>query len=143
VVAVTRGRLLLLAGALATGGAGCLVGSVMISPSISSYLGDNYGAAGSNRYHCTGSPGDVADDIAEDQPPEARTTDAKTNTEYLRYDNNIVTVGKDANQGCSIQLQSLNDGYNQGHYTYLGPGFYPGSPASSSGGSSGGPGGIK
>jgi hypothetical protein len=143
VVAVTRGRLLLLAGVLAIAGVGCLIGSIMIGPSVASYLGDNYDSAGSNRYDCSGPPDDIADDIAEDQPPEARTSDDKTHTEYLRYDDNIVTVGKYGNQACSIHLESLNDGYNQGHYTYLGPGFYPGSPASSSGGSSGGPDGVK
>jgi hypothetical protein len=143
VATVTRGRLFLLAGALATAGAGCLGGSILIGPNIASYLGDNYHSAGSGRYTCSGSPDDVADDIAEDQPPEARTSDSKTQTEYLRYDDNIVTVGKFGNQACSIHVETLNDGYNQGHYTYLGPGFYPGSPASSSGGSSGGPGGVK
>jgi hypothetical protein len=54
-----------------------------------------------------------------------------------------VSVGKYGNQSCSIRLEGLNDGYNQGHYTYLGPGFFPGSPASSSGGDSGGPDGVK
>jgi hypothetical protein len=140
---MTRGRLFLLATVLALGGVGCLVGSVLVAPSIASYLGDNYDSSGSNTYGCSGSPDDVADDIAEDQPPEARTSDDKTNTEYLRYDDNIVTVGKNGKQSCSIHLQSLDDGYNQGHYTYLGPGFYPGSPASSSGGDSGGPDGVK
>jgi hypothetical protein len=140
---MTRGKLLLVAGVLALGGVSCLVGSVMVGPSVASYLDDNYDSAGSNRYNCKGTPDETADDIAEDQPPEARTTDPKTNTEYLRYDDNIVTVGKYGHEKCSIQVQSLNDGYNQGHYTYLGPGFYPGSPASSSGGASGGPGGVK
>lgn len=140
---MTRGRLFLLAGALATGSVGCLTGSFLVGPTLASYLGDNYHSAGSGRYTCSGSPGDVADDIAEDQAPQARTTDAKTNTEFLRYDNNIVSVGQFGGQPCSIHVESLNDGYNQGHYTYLGPGFYPGSPASSSGGASGGPGGVK
>ena len=138
-----RGHLFLISGLLAVASVGCLIGSIVVGKDIASYLGDNYTSAGSNRYACSGSPGDVADDIAEDQTPQARTTDAKTNTEYLRYDNQIVTVGKLGNQACSIHVESLNDGYYQGHYTYLGPGFYPGSPASSSGGDSGGPGGVK
>jgi hypothetical protein len=138
-----RGHLFLIAGLLAVAAVGCLIGSIVVGKDIGGYLGDNYTSAGSNRYTCSGAPDDVADDIADDQPPEARTTDDKTNTEYLRYDNQIVTVGKFGNQACSIHVETLNDGYNQGHYTYLGPGFYPGSPASSSGGDSGGPGGIK
>jgi hypothetical protein len=142
-VAVTRGRLLLLSGVLAFGGVGCLVGSTLVGPTIASYLDDNYSSTGAGRYTCSGTPDDVADDIAEDQPPAARTTDDKTNTEYLRYDDNIVTVGKDGNRACSIHVETLNDGYNQGHYTYLGPGFFPGSPASSSGGDAGGPDGVK
>jgi hypothetical protein len=144
VATVTRGRLFLLAAVLAVAGVGCLVGSVMTGPSgMGSYLGDNYTSAGSNRYSCSGPPGDVADDIADDQAPAARTTDDKTNTEYLRYDDDIVTVGKYGNDQCSIHLESLDDGYYQGHYTYLGSGFYPGSPAGSAGGDSGGPDGVK
>ena len=54
-----------------------------------------------------------------------------------------MTVGKYGNQSCSIRVEGLDDGYNHGHYTFLGPGFYPGSPASGSGGSSGGPDGVK
>jgi hypothetical protein len=140
---MTRGRLFILAGVLAVAAAGCLVGSIFIGKTIASYLGDNYQSAGSGRYACTGSPDDVADDISDDQAPTARTSDDKTGTEYLRYDDSIVSVGKYGNQKCSIHLEGLNDGYNQGHYTYLGPGFFPGSPASSSGGASGGPGGVK
>jgi hypothetical protein len=143
VATVTRGRLFVLSGVLALAAVGCLVGSLFVGPNMASYLDDNYSSAGSGRYSCTGSPDDVADDIAEDQAPVARTTDDKTNTEYLRYDDDIVSVGTFGNQACSIHLESLDDGYYQGHYTYLGPGFYPGSPASSAGGDSGGPDGVK
>jgi hypothetical protein len=141
--AVTRGRLFVLAGGLATAAAGCLIGSILVGPDLAGYLGDNYPSTGSGRYQCSGAADDVSDDIVEDQVPDARTSDDNTNTEYLRYDDNIVSVGKYGNQACSIHLETLNDGYNQGHYTYLGPGFYPGSPASSSGGDSGGPSGVK
>jgi Domain of unknown function (DUF4247) len=140
---VTRTRLFLLSGGLAAAAVGCLIGSVVAGSAVASYLDDNYTSTGSGHYSCSGTPEDVADDIVEDQPPEARTTDDKTNTEYLRYDDNIVSVSKDGSQPCNIRVQSLDDGYNQGHYTYLGPGFYPGSPASSSGGDSGGPDGVK
>ena len=140
---MTRGRLFRLAGVLTIAGVGCLVGSLLVGPNMASYLDDNYTPAGSGRYRCSGSPESVADDIADDQTPVARTFDDKTNTQYLRYDDDIVSVGRFGNQGCSIHLESLNDGYYQGRYTFLGPGFYPGSPASSAGGDSGGPGGVK
>jgi hypothetical protein len=141
---MTRGRLFMLSGGLAVAAVGCLIGSILLgTAAVASYLDDNYTSSGSGRYTCSGTAEDVADDIAEDQPPEARTSDDKTNTEYLRYDDNIVSVGKYGDQACSIHLESLDDGYNQGHYTYLGPGFYPGSPASSAGGDSGGPDGVK
>lgn len=137
-----RGQLFGLSGGLAVAAVGCLVGSTMVGPDLAGYLDDNYTSNGAGHYTCSGAPDDVADDIAEDQPPEARTTDDKTNTEYLRYDDNIVSVSKSGSQ-CDVRLETLDDGYYQGHYTYLGPGFYPGSPAGSAGGDSGGPDGVK
>lgn len=75
------------------------------------------------------------------QTPAARAS--HTDTEYLRYRNNIVTVGPDGTYPCIIRVENLSAGYNHGAYVFLGPGFTPGSPSGGSGGSPGGPGGSK
>ena len=81
------------------------------------------------------------DDLAEAHRPEARATDR--GNYYLRYNDSIAIVGPGSGQACTVRLESLNSGYNHGSYFFLGPGFSPGSPSHSSGGSSGGPGGVK
>ena len=135
----------LLSGGLAVAAAACLYFGVTLLPNIGSYVTDNYqrysGSGDTARYACSGSPADVADDLAEAQDPEAQASNGKTS--YLRYDENIVTVGPDGNRPCSIRVEGLGGGYNHGSYVFLGPGFYPGSPASGSSGSPGGPDGTK
>ena len=64
-------------------------------------------------------------------------------SQYLRYDDAIVTVGPDGPHSCSVRVEDLAAGYSHGAFIFLGPGFYPGSPAHGSGGSTGGPGGAK
>jgi len=135
----------LLSGALTAAAAVCLYFGVTLLPNIGSYVGSNYqryaGSGDTTRYACSGKPSDVADDLAEAQDPEAQATDGKTT--YLRYDDNIVAVGPDGSRPCSIRVEGLGGGYNHGSYVFLGPGFYPGSPASGSSGSPGGPDGTK
>jgi hypothetical protein len=135
----------LVSGGLAVASAVCLYFGVTLLPNIGSYVTDNYqqysSSGDTTRYACTGSPSDVADDLAEAQDPDAQVTNGKST--YLRYDDRIVTVGPDGNRPCSIRVEGLGAGYNHGSYVFLGPGFFPGSPASSSGGSPGGPDGTK
>jgi hypothetical protein len=142
---VSRRYLFLLSGGLAVAAAVCLYFGITLLPNIGSYVTDNYqryaGSGDTSRYACSGSPSDVADDLAEAQDPEAQASDGKTS--YLRYDDNIVAVGPDGNRPCSIRVESLDSGYGHGTYVFLGPGFYPGSPASGSSGSPGGPDGTK
>lgn len=140
-----RWHYFLLAGCLAVAAAVCLFLGITLMPNMQSYVGDNYqrysGSGDSARYACSGSPSDVADDIAEEQNPAAQADDGKTT--YLRYDDSIVTVGPDGTRPCSVRVESLGGGYSHGSYVFLGPGFYPGSPASGSSGSPGGPDGTK
>ena len=83
----------------------------------------------------------VADEIAAYDAPEARASDR--GTEYLRYNDDIVTVGPEGQYPCSIRVEDTGARYSGGGFIFLGPGFIPGSPAGGSGGSSGGPGGTK
>ena len=135
----------LLSGALTVAAAVCLYFGVTLMPDIRSYVTDNYqqysGSGDTTHYACSGSPASVADDLADAQDPDAQVTNGKTT--YLRYDDNIVAVGPEGNRPCSIRVEGLGAGYNHGSYVFLGPGFYPGSPASGSSGSPGGPDGTK
>jgi Domain of unknown function (DUF4247) len=112
---------------------------------IRSYIASHYHEysrdAGGTRYLCTGSPTQVADTLTGYQRPAARANNA--GTQYLRYDDAIVSVGADGTHLCSIRVEDLAAGYSHGSFIFLGPGFYPGSPSRGSGGSTGGPGGTK
>jgi hypothetical protein len=112
---------------------------------IRSYVASHYREysqyTGGRRYLCTGSPTQVADALSAYQRPAARASN--TGTEYLRYNDAIVTVGPDGAHPCSVRVEDLAAGYSHGSFIFLGPGFYPGSPARGSGGSTGGPGGTK
>lgn len=143
---MSRNRLFVIAGALAIAATVCLVFGIILSQkNIASYIASHYREyahdANGTRYECSGSADDVADTLAEYQAPEARA--ANGDNEYLRYSNNIVTVGPDGSHPCSIRLESLNAGYGHGAFIFLGPGFTPGSPSGGAGGSPGGPGGTK
>jgi hypothetical protein len=143
---VSRNRLFVIAGALAVAATACLVFGIILSQkNIASYIASHYHEyshdANGTRYECSGPPDDVADTLAEYQTPAARA--ANGDSEYLRYSNNIVTVGPDGNHPCSIRLEGLNAGYTHGAFIFLGPGFTPGSPSGGAGGTPGGPGGTK
>lgn len=83
----------------------------------------------------------MANTLAGYQSPAARASNA--GSQYLRYDDAIVSVGPDGQHPCSIRVEGLGGGYSHGAFIFLGPGFYPGAPSSGTGGSSGGPGGTK
>jgi hypothetical protein len=143
---MSRNRLFLTAGGLALAATASLIlGIMLLNKDITSYIASHYQQyardANSTRYACTDSPDEVADALADYQAPEARADNDKT--EYLRYSNNIVTVGPDGSRPCSIRVESLSAGYSHGAFIFLGPGFTPGSPAGGAGGRPGGPGGVK
>jgi hypothetical protein len=143
---MSRNRLLLVAAALTVSSLTCLIfGISLLHRDIRSYAAANYREyshdAGGTRYACDGSPAQVADAFASYQDPEARAANA--GTQYLRYDNAIVTVGADDKHPCSIRIEDFGAGYSHGAFVFLGPGFYPGAPSGGTGGSPGGPGGTK
>jgi hypothetical protein len=143
---VSRNRLFLLSAALAVGAVVSLIfGIILQHKDIASYIAGHYHEysrdANGTRYACTGSPAQVADALANYQEPEARAANGAS--QYLRYPNNIVIVGPDGNQPCSIRVEPLSAGYSHGSFIFLGPGFFPGSPSGGAGGSPGGPGGTK
>jgi hypothetical protein len=143
---MSRNGLFLLALGLAVSSMFSLgVGISMQHKNIRSYIASHYKEysrdAGGTRYVCTGSPTQVVNTLTGYQSPAARADNS--GTQYLRYDDAIVSVGADGPHPCSIRVEDLAAGYSHGSYIFLGPGFYPGSPSSGSGGSTGGPGGTK
>ena len=143
---MSRNGLFLLAVGLAiTSMVSLVFGISMQHKDIRSYIASHYHEysrdAGGTRYLCTGSPTQVADTLTGYQSPAARANNS--GTQYLRYADAIVSVGADGTHPCSIRVEDLAAGYSHGAFIFLGPGFYPGSPARGSGGSTGGPGGTK
>jgi Domain of unknown function (DUF4247) len=143
---MSRNHLYLLAIGLAVASLASLVGGISLQhKDIRSYIASHYHEysrdAGGTRYLCTGSPTQVADTLTGYQSPAARANNS--GTQYMRYNDAIVSVGPDGAHPCSIRVEDLAAGYSHGSFIFLGPGFYPGSPSSGSGGSTGGPGGTK
>jgi Domain of unknown function (DUF4247) len=109
---------------------------------VRGYLDDTFGGgtgSGDTRTYSSPDPvGTVTARIADAVPPAARAADG--GNEYLRYDDDIVTVSP-ATSGSSIRIEDLDRRYRTGFFAFLGPGFTPGSPAG--GASDGGPGDAK
>ena len=143
---MSRNRLFVIAVVLAlTSFTSLFFGISLQRKDIRSYIASHYREyshdADGTRYLCEGSPAKVADTLAGYLSPAARASSA--GTQYLRYDDAIVSVGADGTHPCSIRVEDLAAGYSHGSFIFLGPGFYPGSPSRGSGGSTGGPGGTK
>ncbi|HME74924.1 MAG TPA: DUF4247 domain-containing protein [Mycobacterium sp.] len=143
---MSRNRLFVIALVLAiTSFTTLIFGISLQSKDIRSYIASHYREysrdANGTRYLCDGSPAKVANTLAGYQSPAARASSA--GTQYLRYNDAIVSVGPDGKHPCSVRVEDLAAGYSHGAFIFLGPGFYPGSPSSGAGGSSGGPGGTK
>ena len=138
---VTRGQLYFLAAALAGSSVLCLILAASMGRDVRSHVGEQYQAYGDNRYTCTGTPAQAANELAQYQEPEARASDR--GSEYLRYEDDVAIVGPDGGRPCTVRMESLDEGYSHGAFIFLGPGFTPGSPAGGSGGSPGGPDGTK
>jgi hypothetical protein len=143
---MSRNRLFVIAAVLAlTSFTSLFFGISLQRKDIRSYIASHYREysrdADRTRYLCEGSPAKVANTLAGYQSPAARASNA--GSQYLRYDDAIVSVGPDGEHPCSIRVEGLGGGYSHGAFIFLGPGFYPGAPSSGTGGSSGGPGGTK
>ncbi len=143
---MTRNRLFVMALVLAlTSFTSLIFGITLQHKDIRSFIASHYREyshdANGARYLCEGSPAKVADTLAGYQSPAARASSA--GTQYLRYDDAIVSVGADGEHPCSVRVEDLAAGYSHGAFIFLGPGFYPGAPSGGAGGTSGGPGGTK
>ena len=143
---MSRNRLFVIAAVLAlTSFTSLIFGISLQHKDIRSFIASHYREyshdADGTRYLCEGSPAKVANTLAGYQSPAARASSA--GSQYLRYDDAIVSVGPDGQHPCSIRVEDLAAGYSHGAFIFLGPGFYPGAPSSGTGGSSGGPGGTK
>jgi len=143
---MSRNRLFVVALALAVTSITSLIFGISLQhKDIRSFIASHYHEyshdADGTRYLCDGSPAKVADTLAGYQSPAARASSA--GSQYLRYDDAIVSVGPDGQHPCSVRVEDLAAGYSHGAFIFLGPGFYPGAPSSGAGGSSGGPGGTK
>ncbi len=143
---MSRNRLFVIAAVLAITSLASLVFGIKLQhKDIRSFIASHYREyahdAGGTRYLCTGSSTQVADTLAGYQSPAARASSA--GSQYLRYDDAIVTVGPHGPHPCSVRVEDLAAGYSHGAFMFLGPGFYPGAPSGGAGGSPGGPGGAK
>jgi hypothetical protein len=125
--------------AAALGVAVLLLGGCGIGNDIRDHLDDEYelqGTSGDSATYLAGTPvGATTAAIVSALPPAARQADGSS--EYLRYEDDIVIVSAAPN-GSTVHVEDLDERYRSGHYSYLGPGFNPGSPAG--GATDGGPG---
>jgi hypothetical protein len=143
---MTRGNLYVLALGLAIGGFICLFwGISLMDNNIRSHVAAKYQEYSRDgdgvRYACDGPPARVVNELTSISEPEAQAFNG--GTDYLRYEDDIVTVGPDGTRPCSIRVEDVDARYSSGGFIFLGPGFTPGSPAGGSGGSPGGPDGNK
>jgi hypothetical protein len=111
--------------ALALSGlAGCGAGS-----SVHGYLDDTFTeqseSGDTTTYLATAPVPATAQQITAAVEPIARASDA--GSEYLRYDDDIVVVSG-AGAASAVRVEDLEGPYRDGAYSYLGPGFTPGSP---------------
>ena len=143
---MTRGNLFAVSGLLAIAAVICLwLGTSLMGGDIRSHVADTFPQRSSDAdgatYLCDGSPDEVAADLAAQFEPEAQATDRGAT--YLRYEDDIVIVGPDGADPCTVRVEDIGARYSSGGFIFLGTGFFPGSPAGGSGGSPGGPDGPK
>lgn len=105
---------------------------------VKDFIADNYSKSsqvGDVAVYSSKDPvGTTVSRIVDAEEPAARSADG--GNEYLRYDDDIVTVSAAAG-GSTIKVEDINGTYRSGGYAYLGPGFNPGSPAGGGSGSGG------
>ncbi len=103
------------------------------------FIADNYSKTSQDGdvvlYSSKDPVGTTVSRIVDADEPAARSADG--GNEYLRYDDDIVTVSSASGGGSTIKVEDIDGTYRSGGYAYLGPGFNPGSPAGGSSGSGG------
>ncbi|OUS93435.1 MULTISPECIES: DUF4247 domain-containing protein [unclassified Rhodococcus (in: high G+C Gram-positive bacteria)] len=106
---------------------------------VRDYIADTYAlqntAGDAKTYRSKDPVGTTVSSIVADEPPAARKADG--GSEYLRYDDDIVTVSAAPGGGSLVRVEDIDGRYRSGGFAYLGPGFNPGSPAGGAGGSGG------
>lgn len=126
--------------ALVGGVMAILLGLVLVASGKDAvrYVRDNYTpvAGASNTYECRGDQGATVADISNHERPDASSRQERT--EYLRFGNDVIVVGPSGRMTCRVQLDKNSRTLRSGGFLFLGGAFGPRSPASSSGGSSGG-----
>ncbi|MFX1759412.1 lipoprotein [Rhodococcus gordoniae] len=107
------------------------------------HIADTYDYRGTSgdidTYHSPDPVGTTVSRIIAEDEPAARKADG--GNEYLRYDDDIVTVGAAPEGGSTITVEDIDGRFSSGGFVFLGPGFTPGSPAA--GNLSGGSGSAK
>ena len=126
--------------ALCGGVVAVLLGLVLVAAGTNAvrYVRDNYTptAQSANTYDCRGSVDGTVADISDHERPDA--SSRLGGTEYMRYDKDMIIVGPSGSLPCRVQLDENSRTLRSGGFLFLGGAFGPRSPASSSGGSSGG-----
>ena len=126
--------------ALIGGVVAIILGVILVASSTNAvrYIRDNYtpAAGAANTYECRGDQASTVADISEHERPDAK--NLQDQTEYLRYGDDMIIVGPSGGLTCRVQLDENSRTLRSGGFLFLGGGFGPRSPSSSSGGSSGG-----
>lgn len=116
--------------------AGFMIGAALLAtPACGSqardHIADTYEYRGTSgdidTYYSPDPVGTTVSRIVAEDEPAARQADG--GNEYLRYDDDIVTVGAAPEGGSTITVEDLDGRYSSGGFVFLGPGFTPGSPA--------------
>ncbi|MDI9976678.1 DUF4247 domain-containing protein [Rhodococcus sp. IEGM 1307] len=106
---------------------------------VRDYIADTYAlqnTAGDAKTYTSNDPvGTTVSNIVAEEDPAARKADG--GSEYLRYDDDIVTVSAGPGGGSLVRVEDIDGRYRSGGFAYLGPGFNPGSPAGGASGSGG------
>ncbi|MEH6821432.1 MAG: DUF4247 domain-containing protein [Dietzia psychralcaliphila] len=117
-----------------------LLGLVLVSAGTNAvrYVRENYTpvANDSNTFECRGDKAATVTDISAHERPDAN--GQQDQTEFLRYGDDVILVGPSEAMTCRVQLDENSRALRSGGFLFLGGAFGPRSPASSSGGSSGG-----
>lgn len=126
--------------ALVAGLCAILLGVILVAAGTDAvrYVRDNYTptAGASNSYECRGDKDATVNDIRDHERPDADSD--HSGTRYLRYGDDMITVGPSGGMSCRVQLDENSRTLRSGGFVFLGGAFGPRSPAGSSGGSSGG-----
>lgn len=117
-----------------------LLGLVLVAAGANAvrYVREDYTpvAGAADTYECRGDQAATVADISAHERPDG--TGRQDRTDYLRYGDDVIVVGPSGPMMCRVQLDQNSRTLRSGGFLFLGGAFGPRSPATSSGGSSGG-----